>query len=330
MERAIGFLGPRSQRPLSLASWHSITHSVTLPTALANPADQYIILPACTPFSPLEFARAFSVPPTSPLWAMLSSSLLTPCTITSSFGRAVHPSSLVLLFEHFHLSSHLTAGHIRYGSAFSGLDVGAVALDHLFPGRWCYVFASESRRLLRSALVASWSPRGLLASSVHSDTRSTTSAPPVDIYLITSPCGDYSSRNRHRSSAAIARSLAVLSDSLEYVRQRRPSIVILENVPDSEDHVNAMLITCSPCAQMPRVTLKAVVDASVVEEWLVEVVQFYPLADDGWEAFEASPVSMRAHAIRCLPFSSPLARPQYVHREALSWERWPPITTPPA
>ena len=88
-----------------------------------------------------------------------------------------------------------------------------------------------------------------------------------------------------------------------------------------------MLITCSPCAQMPRVTLKAIVDASVVDEWLVEVVEFYPLADDGWEAFEASPVSMHAR----MPYAACCPHRHWcVHREALSWESWPPSTTPPA
>jgi len=64
-------------------------------------------------------------------------------------------------------------------------------------------------------------PRGTLGSTLRS-------------HFTFPPCGDYSSRNLRRTPRAIAAARALFDSSLDYVRVRRPAIVVVQNVIDRE------------------------------------------------------------------------------------------------
>ena len=223
--------------PLSATISTSLLHRVSLPTALASSADHYLLLSSSPPryFTTTEYCRAFSIPPSSSHWSCLTATrLLTARLAASAFGRCVHPLSIARVFHALDLSSHLPPGPLRVCSAFSGLGLGELALGLCLPGRSLHsVGASESDPSLRAFLLAALAPLGLSSSSLFSDARHATHAPYADIFISTPPCNAYSPRNHSRSLAALLAALSLFSTSLDYVRLRRPRLVIVENVTDA-------------------------------------------------------------------------------------------------
>ena len=95
-ERALGRLTLDRRpvlAPLSATVSSSLLRRISLPTALANSADHYLLLSSSPPryFTTTEYCRAFSIPPSSSHWSCLTSTrLLTARLAASAFGRCVH------------------------------------------------------------------------------------------------------------------------------------------------------------------------------------------------------------------------------------------------
>ena len=123
---------------------------------------------------------------------------------------------------------------LRYGSAFSGIDTFAAGLEEELGAQWEYTFASESDPTTREALVEAWQCRGLTREHCYKDARKgeALTAPKTDLFVLTAECEAHSKRNHHRSSGGQKTSLVDIWAALGYVRKRRPSVVVVENVTD--------------------------------------------------------------------------------------------------
>ena len=211
-----------------------LLHTTVLPVVTANPADHPVLASARRYLSVPELARSFAIPSHSPLHAMLASDQLSPSAAASALGRAVNADVILSLLLAFDAAALAVGRPLRYASAFSGVDVGAVAVDALGV-EWDYCFASEESDSLRAALLAAWSSRGLTAATAFQDATSAeaTSAPTVDVFLCTPPCEPHSALNRHRTFRTAADALAAVEAALAYVRRARPSLVLVENVDET-------------------------------------------------------------------------------------------------
>jgi len=125
-------------------------------------------------------------------------------------------------------------GWVRYGSAFSGVDTFAAALEAELGTNWEYVFASEKDATTRAALLSAWEGRGLRAEACYKDACSEEAAAGamVDLWVCTSTCEAYSRRNHSRTAEAQNMALGKVWKGLEYVRRTRPRLVVMENVAE--------------------------------------------------------------------------------------------------
>jgi hypothetical protein len=150
-----------------------LVHTDDLPTAVGNAADHYVLVGGGEPLRWLsveENARALEVPPFSPLMVGLGSNCLTAIQAVSALGRGIHVGAARSVLRPLVTRGTLRAG-MTYGSAWSGIDTFAAAVEAETGGEWRYAFASESGKRLRRALVASWGGRGLTAARCHEDAR---------------------------------------------------------------------------------------------------------------------------------------------------------------
>ena len=88
----------------------------------------------------------------------------------------------------------LLPSELLYGSAFSGIDTFAAAVDEELEGNWTYSFASERDEVARRGLTVAWAARGLQHDMVYKDARAAEAAgaPRVDLYVTTPTCEKYS------------------------------------------------------------------------------------------------------------------------------------------
>ena len=216
-----------------------------LPTAVANASDHYVVVaPGEEPrfMSVEENARAFMVPRTSSLMGVLTTpksegGLLTDVQAVSCLGRSVHVGvarQIVLLLK----ARGLAYKGMRYASAFSGIDTFAAALEQEFGGNFMYLFASEKDATVRKALLAAWGGHGLEPDMCGVDATSdaSTHREKVDLWVITPTCESYSKRNHSTGVAeATAQNMATAKvwQALEYVRLKRPRVVVVENVAEA-------------------------------------------------------------------------------------------------
>jgi hypothetical protein len=210
-----------------------------LPTAVANAADHYVVL---QPGKSLRFmtvqevARSFEVPTVSPLMeALTSRRTMTAVQAVECLGRSIHVG-VARRVVRLLIDEGAIAPGLRYGSAFSGIDTFAAAVDEELEGDWSYVFASEKNDAARGGLLHAWGKRGLQDVMTYGDAllEAARSAPPVDLHVTTPTCEDYSRRNHERSSTAQHMTLGDVWDSLEYVRLGRPRVVVVEKVSEPE------------------------------------------------------------------------------------------------
>lgn len=123
---------------------------------------------------------------------------------------------------------------MTYGSAFSGIDTFAAAVEAELGCDWAYLFASELNDRVRLALLSAWSAHGLLESHCHTDARSDAAVAElaVDLWVSSPPCEAHSKSNRKRKEGDQRLSWADVWASLAYVVKRRPKVVVMENVTD--------------------------------------------------------------------------------------------------
>jgi hypothetical protein len=207
------------------------------PTAVASASDHYIVL---LPGHPPRFAtveengRFMGVDPASPLMAMLAGPCLTPNQAVSAVGRGVHAHVARRLVGAL-LERGTLAPWFTYGSAYSGVDLFAEGARVATGGRFVYVFGSEDCAHLRRALAGAWRDYGLSPDRIYHDARSApaTQAPYVDLFVLTTSCEEHSRRNHDRTAATQEASLRNVWLSLDYVRARRPRVIVVENVCDA-------------------------------------------------------------------------------------------------
>ena len=80
---------------------------------------------------------------------------LTVNQAVSCLGRSVHVGVARALVREL-LRRGVLAKGARYGSAYSGIDTFAAAVDVELEGSWTYAFASESSKAPRKALMRAW------------------------------------------------------------------------------------------------------------------------------------------------------------------------------
>ena len=217
-----------------------------LPALTANPSDHYVSWDRWQWWSVGELALAMGVlmgdpqaPP--PLWAALApAGGLTPSQAGRALGNGVHGATARFMLRRLLQGGEAAGGGtwdapggVSYGSAYSGIDTVAAAMDDIFgEAGWTYEFAAESGEKLRKALHAAWGLRGLRWHRIHADVGELAGEVYVDVFVITPECVNFSGRNRTASLEKQAESLRETSVALEYVRRRRPRFVLVENVDE--------------------------------------------------------------------------------------------------
>ena len=174
-ERAAGRVGQeRGGRPDG-AFLRGVVRRQELPTLTANASDHYVVLaPKTEPrfMTVQEVMRSCGVPAQSPLWKVLvKEGLLTAPQAVSCLGRSVHVSVARQIVATL-LNSGALAKSMSYGSAFSGVDTFAAAVEEETEGKFIYMFASEEDEVSRKGLLNAWKGRGLTQASCFGDARS--------------------------------------------------------------------------------------------------------------------------------------------------------------
>ena len=215
-----------------------------LATAVANPADHYVVIEpggAMRYMRTSEVARAFMIPVNSALTSVLlgqrlaekGAKALSAVQAVSCLGRCIH-TGVARRIVHMLKSRGALPAEPTYGSAFSGIDTFAAAVEAEFDGKFEYVFASEKERRPRDALRCAWGRYGLTAETCFRDAcgADATTAPTVDLWVCSPTCESYSKRNHDRQVEVQNLSLGKVWKSLQYVVNMRPRVVVMENVAE--------------------------------------------------------------------------------------------------
>ena len=118
---------------------------------------------------------------------------------------------------------------IRVGTDFSGLETPSLALSAIEPPvNFNLEFICEQDPALRAFAVAAHRPR-----VVYDDilSRDIDAMPRVDIYIAGPPCQAFSAAGKMAGLADEAGRGDMWAHTLGYVKQHKPTVVILENVP---------------------------------------------------------------------------------------------------
>jgi hypothetical protein len=186
----------------------------------------------------------------------MTAASVNPVHAVTYLGKAVHVRSARYALSLALGPPEAWPDVITYGTACSGIDTCAVALESLASGAWRYLFASElpspsePERLSKTAevLLAANAIYGLTRAAIHADACSlaaTVHAPPVHLWVITPPCEEYSRRNHSRSAGGMDTAAFNLDRMLVYARIHRPRAIILENVdePQSRSSLVASILS---------------------------------------------------------------------------------------
>ena len=219
-----------------------IVHQWELPTLTASPGNHYVVVEQGEEprfMTVQEVARAFMVPEGGPLWCGLTSRVVSARDVVTLMGKGLHVGVARAILRPLVLAGVLRPG-MTYGSAFSGIDMFAAAVDAEMEGRWTFEFACErdstlEARNARKVLLSSWGRRGLTEARCHTDACSDVAVTEkhVTLWVATPDCKEHSAANRDPSEEAQATSMATAWRALEYVRRRRPTVVVVENVTNA-------------------------------------------------------------------------------------------------
>ena len=236
-ERAHGRVRAERGGTPDAAFLKGVVKQKVLPTAVASDSDHYVVVGAGREprfMSVQEVARGFGIPAVGPLIKMLKSETLSPNQAVACLGRSVHVKSAARIVDTLLARGVLSAG-LRYGSAYSGIDTFAAAVELATGGEWSYAFASEPEGVPRSGLLAAWGCRGLEEARCYRDAREgeALTAPAVDLFVITANCEAHSRRNHLQTASDQRASVDDVWRSLAYVRNMRPRAVVMENVNEA-------------------------------------------------------------------------------------------------
>ena len=238
-ERAAGRISQERGGKPDSSFLKGVVKTRELPTAIASHSDHYVILQpggGARFMSVEEVARSFGIVDGSPMMEMLKvpRGVLSKNQAVACLGRSVsvHVARRIVALL---VSRGLIARGLRYGSAYSGIDTFAVAVDEATGGEWEYSFASEANETTRGGLLRAWGQRGLRDEMCFRSAQSpeATAAPYVDLMVITANCEDYSPRNHSRDAAKQRSSLEDVWECLSYVRAQRPRVLVVENSTDA-------------------------------------------------------------------------------------------------
>ena len=115
---------------------------------------------------------------------------------------------------------------IKLGSDFTGLDAAAAALNRMQVPHHC-VFASDLLMASQKILQQVYQPKHIFTNILD---RMADQEEPVDIYVTTPPCQDFSSAGKQTGKDGPHTTGALITKSMQYVRAHKPRIVIFENV----------------------------------------------------------------------------------------------------
>ncbi|KAL1520620.1 hypothetical protein AB1Y20_022194 [Prymnesium parvum] len=121
--------------------------------------------------------------------ALVEPDVMTAVQAVECLGRGVHVGVARCLVRDLVLRGLLARG-ATYGSAFSGLDCIAAAMDDELDGEWTYRFASERLPYARRGLLRAWGERGLRAERCYADAagEAAVAEEQVDLWAITPSC----------------------------------------------------------------------------------------------------------------------------------------------
>ena len=198
-------------------------------------------------------ARAFMIPETSALMPILLGQrrigegdgfLLSAVQAASCLGRCVHTGVARQIVRELVRRGLIGCG-ASYGSAFSGIDTFAAAVEAELRGDFVYEFASEKDKVVRAALMESWGRYGLERDLCFEDAcgEDAMRAPKVDMWVCTPTCESYSRKNHNRNAGAQNMALDKVQRCLRYAALRRPKVVVMENVaePDATGPITGLV-----------------------------------------------------------------------------------------
>ena len=168
-----------------------------------------------------EVSRAMGLTVQDALTGVLAS-LPSPTFAVRLLGAAVHVAVADRVVRGL-AERGLLSQHVTYASAFSGIDTFAAAVARARPGAWRYAHASERDRPTRAVLQRAYSPGAVFVDAMDP---AAASAEPVDLYVVTPPCGDFSRRNAQRSADGIAQAAVRLDGALGFVRAGRARVLL--------------------------------------------------------------------------------------------------------
>jgi hypothetical protein len=217
-----------------LALAEALVHKDILPTATASRPDQYWLTEQERYMSVREVARAFGIRDASPL-AIALEGVASPTNAVKWLGKSIHAGVATRLLQHLKCMG-LLPGHITYGSACSGVDTFAAAVDMVWPDAWQYAHAAEIDPGPRAVLAEAWGPRGLQADMLFHDATSAEAAdaPIVDLFLVSPDCHRFSKRRHGRDAEDIAEGAEEAAECLPFVMKGRARVVVVENVDDRD------------------------------------------------------------------------------------------------
>ena len=232
----------------SAARLDEIVYTTRLPTAIKSGADCYYLLGHGF-WTAGELASSLDVPDDLPLREAIRGAVaaneITERQACMALGEAVHAGVVEEIIRALVADGGLPPGPPSYGSAFSGFDLFAAAMDRVFRDEWWYCFASEIDPQRRAVLRRAWAHVGLEGHMIEANStgEAAVAQPRVDIFTMGPRCQAFSSRNHSPDEVVQAASLADVSKAAEYIRRAGPRCFIIENVntPDVVGPVWAIL-----------------------------------------------------------------------------------------
>ena len=160
--------GAHAKPPIELA--RALVHTNIIPTTVAQPGDHWYLIAANRWVTPTEGLRIFGVRPEASLTKTIieGRTNLSAQNILSALGKAVKIDTCREALKMTDLAE--LHGPLRYGSAFSGIDLFAAAVEEQYPNMQ-YLHAAESSPSAASALAEIYKDRGLTAARCHADAR---------------------------------------------------------------------------------------------------------------------------------------------------------------
>ena len=188
---------PKTAAPPSALA-RALVHTDIIPTALAQPGDHWYLVGLDRWVTPEEGLRIFGAAEGSSIAKAVKDAKtgLDAIATMSALGRSI---KLTTCRKTLALAELDNLDHpLRYGSAFSGIDLFAAAVEERHPDM-IYAHGAEASEPEAKALAATYSGKGLSIGNALADATAIRDVRPVDLWVATPPCEDYSKRNHKKN-----------------------------------------------------------------------------------------------------------------------------------